>query len=104
MADLSRSQAFYEKLGLHLTLDWGAFRFLAWDGYHHNLAINLVEGRNAAAVTEKISGLESFSIEHEEMRQDSVDPTAFNCKVWQTCGRRNCKSAAGSKKSQSSSN
>ena len=42
-----------------------------------DLAINLVEGRNAAAVTEKISGLESFSIEHEEMRQDSVDPNGI---------------------------
>jgi len=77
VGDLNRSQAFYEKLGLRLTLDWGAFRFLAWDGYHHNLAINLVEGRNSAAVTEKISGLESFSIEHEEMRQDSVDPNGI---------------------------
>ncbi len=42
VADLDRSQAFYEKLGLRMTLDWGAFRFMAWDGYHHHLAVNLV--------------------------------------------------------------
>lgn len=77
VVDLNRSQAFYEELGLHLTLDWGAFRFMAWDGYHHNLAINLVAGPNATQVTEKISGLESFSIERDEARQDSVDPNGI---------------------------
>ncbi len=76
VGDLDRSQAFYEKLGLQLTLDWGAFRFLAWDGYHHNLAINLVEGRNAAPVTANISGLESFSVERETPRQ-LVDPNGI---------------------------
>jgi catechol 2,3-dioxygenase len=65
VGDLDRSQGFYEKLGLQITLDWGAFRFLAWGSYHHNLAINLVEGRNAAPVSAKISGLESFSVERE---------------------------------------
>lgn len=81
VADLNLSQAFYEKLGLQLTLDWGAFRFMSWDGYHHNLAINLVEGRHAAAVKENISGLESFSIEREDTGQNSVDPNRIriNC-------------------------
>jgi catechol 2,3-dioxygenase len=74
VADLDRSQAFYEKLGLRLTLDWGAFRFMAWDGYHHNLAINLVEGRNAAPVTAHISGLESFSVTHDATRGHGADP------------------------------
>ena len=78
VADLDRSQAFYEKLGLRLTLDWGAFRFLAWDGYHHNLAINLVEGRNAAQITANISGLESFSVEREVMREPLVDPNGIH--------------------------
>jgi len=78
VADLDRSQAFYENLGLRLTLDWGAFRFLARDGYHHNLAINLVEGRNAAQVTANISGLESFSVAHETARRQLVDPNGIH--------------------------
>jgi catechol 2,3-dioxygenase len=77
VADLDRSQAFYEKLGLHMTLDWGAFRFMAWDGYHHHLAINLVEGRNAAPVTANINGLESFSVERETPREFLSDPNGI---------------------------
>jgi catechol 2,3-dioxygenase len=77
VADLNRSQAFYEELGLHLTLDWGAFRFMAWDGYHHHLALNLVEGRNAAAVTPNINGLESFSVEHDTFPHGLVDPNGI---------------------------
>jgi catechol 2,3-dioxygenase len=48
VSDLDHAQKFYESLELKLTSDWGAFRFLSWAGYHHHLAINLVEGRNAA--------------------------------------------------------
>lgn len=80
VADLDRSQAFYEQLGLHMTLDWGAFRFMAWDGYHHHLAINLVEGRNAAPVTAKINGLESFSVEQEGIRERLADPDGIHIK------------------------
>lgn len=77
VSDLDRSQAFYEELGLRLTLDWGAFRFMAWDGYHHHLALNLVEGRNAAAVTPKINGLELFSVEYEPFSHGSADPNGI---------------------------
>jgi catechol 2,3-dioxygenase len=77
VADLNISQAFYEKFGLRLTLDWGAFRFMAWDGYHHHVALNLVEGRNAAAVTPNINGLESFSVERETFSRGSVDPNGI---------------------------
>jgi catechol 2,3-dioxygenase len=59
VSDLDASQMFYESLGMNLTLDWGTFRFMAWDGYHHHVAINLVEGRKAGPVTPEISGLES---------------------------------------------
>jgi catechol 2,3-dioxygenase len=77
VGDLNRSQAFYETLGLRLTLDWGAFRFLAWDGYHHHLALNLVAGRNAAAVTPNINGLESFSVERDIFPHGLVDPNGI---------------------------
>lgn len=77
VADLDRSQAFYEKLGLRMTLDWGAFRFMAWDGYHHHLAVNLVEGRNAAPVNANINGLESFSVQHDARGSSWWIPTEF---------------------------
>jgi catechol 2,3-dioxygenase len=77
VGDLDGSQEFYELLGLRLTLDWGAFRFLAWDGYHHHLAINLVEGRKAAPVTPEISGLESFSVHRALYQRERRDPAGI---------------------------
>jgi catechol 2,3-dioxygenase len=81
VADLDRSQAFYEKLGLHMTLDWGAFRFMAWDGYHHHLAMNLVAGRNAAHVTTKINGLESFSVALDAQAEQLADPNGIRVEM-----------------------
>jgi catechol-2,3-dioxygenase len=66
-------------LGLKLTLDWGAFRFLSWDGYHHHLAINLIEGRNAAPISPEISGLESFSIYRDLFQKERPARLAFAC-------------------------
>ena len=60
-----------------MTLDWGAFRFMAWDGYHHHLAVNLVEGRNAAPVNANINGLESFSVQHDARGEQLVDPNGI---------------------------
>ena len=80
VSDLDRSQEFYESLGMNLTLDWETFRFMAWDGYHHHVAINLVEGRKAAAVTAEISGLESFSIERQMGQRKIVDPNGVALK------------------------
>jgi catechol 2,3-dioxygenase len=77
VGNLDRSQEFYESLGLRQTLDWGAFRFLAWEGYHHHLAINLVEGRNAAPVSPEITGLESFSVRRDLLEKDRVDPSGI---------------------------
>jgi catechol 2,3-dioxygenase len=77
IGNLDRSQEFYESMGLRQTLDWGAFRFLAWEGYHHHLAINLVEGRNAAPVSPEITGLESFSIRRDLLERERVDPSGL---------------------------
>jgi catechol 2,3-dioxygenase len=74
VGDLDHSQQFYASLGLQLTLDWGSFRFLAWEGYHHHLAINLIEGRGAAPITAETSGLESFSIHHHSLKKEIIDP------------------------------
>lgn len=77
VGNLDRSQEFYDSLGLQLTLDWGVFRFLAWDGYHHHLAINLVEGRNAAPISPDITGLESFSIHRNSFETERMDPSGI---------------------------
>src|SRR3984893_7621279 len=41
VADLDRSQHFYESLGMDLMGEVGGMmRFMSWDGYHHHLGIN----------------------------------------------------------------
>jgi catechol 2,3-dioxygenase len=63
VGDLDASQAFYESLGMELTAEAGhVMRFLSWDGYHHHLGINLLEGRDAAPVEAGVRGLRSFEI------------------------------------------
>ena len=64
VADLDRSQAFYESMGMHVMADLGGFmRFMSWDGYHHHLGLNLEQGRGAAPVEPDVSGVESFTIQ-----------------------------------------
>jgi catechol 2,3-dioxygenase len=63
VADLDRSQAFYESLGLEVTAEAGrVMRFMSWDGYHHHLGINVLEGRAAARVEPTVRGLEDFEV------------------------------------------
>ncbi len=75
VGDLDASQKFYEFLGLRLTADWGPFRFLSWNNYHHHVAINLLAGPNAAPVIPEISGLASFSIRQSGLRNEAKDPS-----------------------------
>lgn len=74
VGDLDREQAFYESLNLRMTSDWGPFRFLSWDGYHHHVALNLLEGRNASPIQPEVSGLESFSIDRSSLKEEQQDP------------------------------
>ena len=63
VADLDRSQAFYESLGMELMAELGGMmRFMSWDGYHHHLGINLLQGRGAAPVEKDVSGLAGFEV------------------------------------------
>jgi catechol 2,3-dioxygenase len=63
VADLDASQAFYESLGMELMAEAGhVMRFMSWDGYHHHLGINLLEGRGAAPVEPEVRGLSGFEI------------------------------------------
>ncbi len=63
VSDLDSSQAFYESLGMELSAEAGrVMRFLSWNGYHHHLGINILEGRGAAPVTGEVRGLRSFQV------------------------------------------
>jgi len=63
VGDLDKSQAFYESLGLVLMAELGGvMRFLGWDGYHHHVGINLLEGPGAAPVEADVKGLDSFEV------------------------------------------
>jgi catechol 2,3-dioxygenase len=77
VGNLDRSLEFYKTLGLKMTLDWGAFKFLSWGGYHHHVALNLVEGRNAAPISPEITGLESFSIACDSFQKETLDPNGI---------------------------
>ena len=75
VTNLDASQQFYESLGLVLTANWGPFRFLSYDGYHHHLAINLAAGHNAAPVAPTFAGLASFSLRRHSVRSTLTDPS-----------------------------
>lgn len=63
VSDLDSSQAFYESMGMELTAEAGrVMRFMSWDGYHHHLGINLLEGRGAAKVEPDVRGLQGFEV------------------------------------------
>jgi catechol 2,3-dioxygenase len=63
VGDLDQSQAFYESMGMELTAQAGhVMRFLSWDGYHHHLGINLLEGRGAAPVEPGVAGVRRFDV------------------------------------------
>lgn len=63
VSDLDVSQAFYEGLGMELMAAAGhVMRFLSWDGYHHHLGLNVLEGHGAAPVAEGVRGLRSFEV------------------------------------------
>ncbi|HET7420739.1 MAG TPA: VOC family protein [Candidatus Dormibacteraeota bacterium] len=73
VGDLDASQAFYESLGMELMAQAGhVMRFLSWDGYHHHLGINVLEGRRAAPVRPEVRGLRGFEV--RRVREAAVDP------------------------------
>jgi catechol 2,3-dioxygenase len=63
VGDLDTSQAFYESLGMELMAEAGrVMRFMSWDGYHHHLGINVLEGWGAPPVAPDTRGLQGFEI------------------------------------------
>ena len=77
VSGLDRSQAFYESMGMELMAQAGhVMRFLSWDGYHHHLGINLLEGRGAAPVEAGVRGLQSFEVGRVEDPRTDPDGIA----------------------------
>ena len=73
VSDLDRSQAFYESMGMELMAEAGqVMRFMSWDGYHHHLGINILEGRGAARVESQVRGLEAFEV--RRVADSRMDP------------------------------
>jgi catechol 2,3-dioxygenase len=76
VSDLDASQAFYESLGMELMAEAGrVMRFLSWNGYHHHLGINLLEGQGAAAVEPDVRGLRQFQV--RRIDAPLVDPNGI---------------------------
>lgn len=73
VADLDASQTFYESLGMEVMAEAGrVMRFMSWDGYHHHLGINLLEGRGAGPVQPDVRGLSGFEI--HRLKSPTTDP------------------------------
>jgi catechol 2,3-dioxygenase len=75
VTNLDVSQQFYESLGLQLTANWGPFRFLSFDRYHHHVAINLAAGHHASPVAPNVSGISSFSMRRDLVTRPLSDPS-----------------------------
>jgi len=76
VADLDASQGYYESLGMELMAQAGhVMRFLSWEGYHHHLGINLLEGRGAAPVRPEVRGLRGFEI--RSLASPQTDPNGI---------------------------
>src|ERR1700682_6724852 len=74
VGDLDRSQAFYESMGMELMAQAGhVMRFLSWDGYHHHIGINLLEGRGAAPVEPGVAGLKAFEVRRIDGARTDAD-------------------------------
>ena len=77
VSDLDTSQAFYESMGMELTAEAGrVMRFMSWDGYHHHLGINLLQGPGAAPVDAGVRGLQSFEVKRLDAARRDPDGIA----------------------------
>lgn len=76
VGDLDANQAFYESLGMELMAEADpVMRFLSWDGYHHHLGINVLEGRGASPVEPGVRGLREFQV--RRLNDPLVDPNGI---------------------------
>ncbi|MFI5283781.1 MAG: VOC family protein [Candidatus Dormibacterales bacterium] len=76
VADLDVSQRFYESIGMNLMGELGrVMRFMSWDGYHHHLGINVLEGTGATPVEAGVRGLDRFQV--RRIAESLTDPNGI---------------------------
>jgi len=73
VADLDRSQAHYEAMGMQVVAALPSARFLSWEGYHHHLGINLWRGPGVGPVLPEVAGLESFRVNRPGIHASGED-------------------------------
>jgi len=73
VADLDRSQAWYERMGMAVTATIPGARFMSWDGYHHHIGLNTWAG-DTSPIDERCAGLEGFAIERNSTHVSGRDP------------------------------
>lgn len=75
-ADLISSTQFYKNLGMDVTQStYPGARFLAFDGYHHHVAVNTWSGEGLPTRQPNETGLVGFTFEGSEA--DAVDPNGI---------------------------
>ena len=62
VADLDRSQAWYQQLGMAMTAAIPGARFMSWDTYHHHVGLNVWAGGEMSPIDENCAGLAGFAI------------------------------------------
>ena len=80
VGDLDRSQKFYESMGMEVMAEVGGMmRFMSWDGYHHHLGINLLQGRGAAPVERDVLGVSGFEVKRAD--DSAADPDGIQVRA-----------------------
>jgi catechol 2,3-dioxygenase len=75
VADPGRSRRFYEAAGMAITTEAPPFFCFSWDGYHHHLGVNTLEGPDPEPVSPEVAGLDAFTIcGRSEVPRDLIDP------------------------------
>ena len=93
VADLNRSEAWYRTLGLVTTASIPGARFMSWNGYHHQVGINVWSGAGVEAVYEGAAGLAGFAIRGASREDVQRDPDGIRV-------ARSCATPSGNSESR----
>ena len=74
VADLDRSQAWYERMGMAVTASIPGARFMSWGGYHHHVGLNVWAARDVSPIAENCAGLAGIAISGNAMDTSGQDP------------------------------
>jgi catechol 2,3-dioxygenase len=74
VADLDRSRAWYERMGMAVTATIPGARFMSWGDYHHHIGLNVWSGRDIAPIAASCAGLAGFAISGDSRDVSGEDP------------------------------